>query len=221
MSLSHRARALRGGGGFFIAQFTALIAALGILSAPVEGQASEPLFNLFASGRAGAGYLTFDGHGNLFMSNAKDNTIGKVTSAGKVSTFAKGLSSPTQLAFDSRGDLYVVNASKNSISKITPDGHVTDVAAVNERVSVCPNIPTICTYYVASPAGLAFDPAARFTCRHRTPALSTVSRRMELPRILSSARRPTVYLSLRMGAFTRPGDLVSPGSCPMVKPVRW
>src|SRR5208337_4416979 len=69
--------------------------------------------------------MSFDASGNLYVANAENNTISKVTPAGTVSTFvSSGLSDPSGLAFDSSGNLYVANYSGNTISKVTPGGTV-------------------------------------------------------------------------------------------------
>jgi hypothetical protein len=79
----------------------------------------------FATGLNTPFGLAFDTYGNLFASNAGNNTIVKITPAGSKSTFAnasKGLSNPQGLAFDSAGNLYVANAGNNTIEMFTTTG---------------------------------------------------------------------------------------------------
>src|ERR1017187_6924835 len=59
---------------------------------------------------------------NLYVANANNNTIIKITPAGAQSTFASGLDGPYGMAFDRAGDLFVANANNNTIIKITPAG---------------------------------------------------------------------------------------------------
>ena len=68
--------------------------------------------------------LAFDAAGNLYVANAGDDTVSKVTPAGVVSTFASGFDDPVGLAFDAAGNLYVANAGDNTVSKVTPAGTV-------------------------------------------------------------------------------------------------
>jgi sugar lactone lactonase YvrE len=74
---------------------------------------------LFASGLGYPRGLAFDGTGNLFVSDAQNNRISRITPAGAVSTFASGLSLPGGLAFDRSGDLYVANYLGNTINQYT------------------------------------------------------------------------------------------------------
>jgi sugar lactone lactonase YvrE len=79
----------------------------------------------YASGFSGPEGIAFDKMGNLFVANANNSTIMKVTPSGVISTFVNsGLNQPTGLAFDSIGNLYVANPSGNFISKVTPTGIV-------------------------------------------------------------------------------------------------
>jgi len=85
--------------------------------------------------------IAVDGSGNLFVADAQNYTIRKITPAGVVSTFAgtAGMSGtadgtgaaarfsfPTGLTFNSTGNLYVTD--NNAIRSITPAGVVTTFA---------------------------------------------------------------------------------------------
>ena len=86
--------------------------------------------------------LKFDAHGNLFVSDANNNTIRKITTNGVVTTFAgaagqDGASdgdlatarfrSPAELAFDEKGSLFVADSFNQTIRKISTNGIVSTV----------------------------------------------------------------------------------------------
>ena len=75
------------------------------------------------------GRLPFPGRRNLYVTNAGNNTVSKVTPGGVVSTFATGFSEPWGLAFDSSGNLYVANHASTTVSKVTPGGAVSTFAS--------------------------------------------------------------------------------------------
>jgi DNA-binding beta-propeller fold protein YncE len=56
--------------------------------------------DLFASGLVRPWSLAFDGRGNLFVANANDGTISRLTPAGTQITFASRLSYPLSIAFE-------------------------------------------------------------------------------------------------------------------------
>ena len=76
--------------------------------------------------------LAFDKAGNLYVANAGNKTISKVTKDGVVSVFVdstKGLINPYSIVFDTIGNLYVANGYSSSvtrgfISKISSNGIV-------------------------------------------------------------------------------------------------
>jgi serine/threonine protein kinase, bacterial len=72
--------------------------------------------------------IAIDGSGNLYVADARNNEIRKITSGGVVSTFATGFNYPTGIAIDSAGNLYVADDGNNEIRMITPAGVVATIA---------------------------------------------------------------------------------------------
>lgn len=87
--------------------------------------------------------LVFDGRGNLFVSDANNDTIRKITTNGVVTTFAgaAGLDgaadgvataarfrSPAELVFDQTGNLFVADSFNQTIREISTNGLVCTVS---------------------------------------------------------------------------------------------
>lgn len=68
--------------------------------------------------------MVADDAGNVYVADAGNNRIRKISTAGVVTTFATGLSSPTGLAIDKAGNLYVSAEGTNSVYKVSASGGV-------------------------------------------------------------------------------------------------
>ena len=99
------------------------------------------MVSTFASGFNSPDGLAFDAAGNLYVANAGNNTVSKVTPAGVVSTFASGFNDPVGLAFDAAGNLYVANDGNDTVSKVTPAGVVSTFASGFNVPSAWPSTP--------------------------------------------------------------------------------
>jgi secreted PhoX family phosphatase len=114
--------------------------------------------------------LALDAIGNVFVADALNNIIRKITPAGVVSTFAgSGIAGnangtsitasfylPQGLVFDSAGNLYVADSGNNLIRKITPAGVVSTFAG-SGTVGTTNGISTTASF--DTPQGLVFDAA--------------------------------------------------------------
>jgi sugar lactone lactonase YvrE len=114
--------------------------------------------------------LVLDATGTLYVSDAINHTIRKVTATGVVTTLAgsanrpgsadgKGsaatFSSPRALALDGAGNLYVVASTSSTIRKVTPDGTVTTLAGRSYSQGCLDNWNASAKFFF--PCGIAGD----------------------------------------------------------------
>jgi sugar lactone lactonase YvrE len=116
--------------------------------------------------------VAFDPEGNLYVADAANNTIRRVTRAGVVTTFAGsagvvGISdgdgadarfnSPSGVAVDSDGNIYVADTSNHTIRKLTPAGTVTTLAGSPGGMGSTDGVGGAARFN--NPLGVAVDPA--------------------------------------------------------------
>ncbi|WP_175404068.1 gliding motility-associated C-terminal domain-containing protein [Mucilaginibacter sp. PPCGB 2223] len=95
-----------------------------------------------------------DNAGNLYIADAGNNAIRKITPAGGVTTFATGFSFPREVRVDDSGNLYVTDQQSYTIKKVTPTG-VVSVVAGNGQSGTTDGYGNVATF--DSPIGLALD----------------------------------------------------------------
>lgn len=113
--------------------------------------------------------LAFDSTGNLFVSDANNHTIRKITPAGTVSTFAgqAGMDGsadgpgstarfchPAQIAFDRHGNLLVADSFNDTLREITANGVVSTISGLTGASGGADGLNGAGRYF--NPYGLAF-----------------------------------------------------------------
>lgn len=116
--------------------------------------------------------VTIDGAGNLFVADAYNATIRKVTPDGTVSTLAgtaatRGsadgtggaaeFNQPLSVAVDSAGNVFVADTANSTIRKVSPAGVVTTFAGIAGSSGFTDGIGTAAQF--SSPEGVAVDGA--------------------------------------------------------------
>lgn len=97
--------------------------------------ADEQVWNVAPDGKASvfvssdkieeASDVAFDREQNLFIVDARNNSVRKVDPRGNVATFATGFDVPSGIAIDARGDVFVTEMYKGCIQKIDRAGSAT------------------------------------------------------------------------------------------------
>ncbi len=118
--------------------------------------------------------VVVDASGNLYVADAGNHSIRKITSNGTVSTLAGNgtlgftdgdgaaarFENPKGLAVDKSGNIYVADYGNHSIRKITPAGNVTTVAGDGKRGSNERDGATPARF--SNPRAIAIDAAGQY-----------------------------------------------------------
>jgi len=135
-------------------------------SGDLDGVGSAARFNL-PSG------VAVDGAGNVYVADAENHTIRKITPDGTVTTLAgssghrgsangSGSSArfarPRSLAVDGSGSVYVADSDNHAIRKITPEGLVMTLAGSAGKVGSADGTGASARFYL--PSGVAVDGAS-------------------------------------------------------------
>ena len=113
--------------------------------------------------------VAVDDTGNVYVADASNNAIRKITSAGVVTTLAGGgaagstdgtgsaarLDEPRGICIDSSGILYVADYDNHTIRRVTPDGVVTTIAGRADVAGNADGVGTAATF--RGPMGIAVD----------------------------------------------------------------
>ncbi len=115
--------------------------------------------------------LAVDANGNVYVADALNNSIRKITPIGEVTTFAgcstcnpgsaDGMGSaarfyePSALAIDDAGNLYVAGSFNGTVRKITSDGFVSTLAGDPGAIGSTDGPASSARFY--SPQGIAVD----------------------------------------------------------------
>jgi len=94
--------------------------------------------------------IALDNLGNLFIAEAGNGRIRRISSEGIISTATIGVPSPTTVSIDASGNLYIVGGDGNfweewqAVRKVSPDRTITFVAghACEPQTAYCPPSPS-------------------------------------------------------------------------------
>jgi YD repeat-containing protein len=99
------------------------------------GPATEAQLNISLS-------IAVDLLGNLYLSDAFNSCIRKVSTDGTISTVVRDLSFPYGVTVDLSGNLYIADAGANRIYKVTPDGNRSTVTVTDGATELPLNEPS-------------------------------------------------------------------------------
>ena len=106
---------------------------------------------------AGPVGVALDRSGNLFVTEAGNGTVRKITPEGMVSTVSRSFKWPWGITVDPDGTLFVADLGYHVVSKITPSGAVTILAGVRGRVGSTDGVGSGATFN--RPTGVTLDQA--------------------------------------------------------------
>jgi len=148
------------------------LAGLAGSSGSADGTGSAARFSVYHGGGYPGGGVAVDSAGNVYVADAGNDTIRKISPAGVVTTLA-GLAGssgsadgsgsavrfgyPAGVAADSAGNVYVADFANHTIRKVSPDGVVTTLAGQAGSPGSADGTGSAAQFYY--PNGVAVDSA--------------------------------------------------------------
>jgi sugar lactone lactonase YvrE len=131
---------------------------LAVLVAATPAHASTTfLISAFAHTATPKG-VAVDHAGAVYIADATDNTVFKVTPAGASAVIAAGLNAPSGVAVDpGTGDVYIADTGDHEVKLLAPDGTLTVIAGTGSAGVPTPGPATASA--LGGPSGLALDSA--------------------------------------------------------------
>ena len=74
--------------------------------------------------------IAVDGQRNVYIADAHNNRVRRVSAAGNLSTALDGLNDPEAVAVDAQGTLYIADTANDRVLRVTAGGFVTTLAEV-------------------------------------------------------------------------------------------
>jgi len=99
--------------------------------------------------------IATDAGGNVYVADAGNGAIRKITPDGMVSTLASNIASPEGIAIDAVGNLYVAAAGDSTVRKITSSGEVSLVAGLSGNSGSADGYGSAALFH--EPFGVALD----------------------------------------------------------------
>lgn len=134
----------------------------------VDGPVAKATFNQPAG-------VAIDASGNLYVADAKNHAVRKISAAGVVTTLSSAFNQPQGVAVDAAGVVFVADTLNNAVCKISPDGQITTLSAGFHQ-----------------PEGVAVDAAGNvYVADTRNNSVAKISASGEISVLAGGFNRPT------------------------------
>jgi hypothetical protein len=119
-----------------------------------------------------------DRSGNLFVTEAANGTVRKITPTGRVSTIARGFLWPWGITVDDKGNIFLVELGSHVVSKIAPSGLVTTLAGVHGRTGSADGVGREASFHQPTAGHLGLGPGNLLVSDSRNAAIRKITRQV-------------------------------------------